>query len=755
MATPLALRIVVKSDDAPLTATNQKLREFQTEMRKATIEAKGSKEDIQRFVESVRKMGQETPKAGNAFQQALGGIDKQIKPLMSQFKLLRRELGFVGLIATPFILATKSIIETNQQLIPLRTTLEQLGKASQGETARFLGFIQTLTLGTTTSVNDGISALSAYISKTKSTADAEKVLSAAMTLHLATGIKLPEATAAITDALQGETAALANLTLKTQEEISTLAKSGELPAKIQSSYTGAAQKAQSGMFNLGKRMAVTMWRGWIAATPLNSFATKKVDDGSTTIFGIKNLKKTIEALSNTKLSFNSLTDLRIQLGRVDQAIAETKTQLKNFWASAEQKQKISKALPALEAQAASIRNQIKSQQQLASTERNRLSTETGILASQAQLFFEQNRSLKTVNESNASLDKQKAIRKEILAAQLEQIHAEALLQARQILSAGKGITPEQTASIAIKEIQKRNQAIDESYQKEAHIAIKIKDSDTKLQSARLELQKFYLQNRLKMYSGQYSYEQIARIENQFVEKKVQFAIDAAKREAAELLSVGRLTATEKERIETELQLKLTTIRQDAENARSQETKTRLGRLTEAEQARVTMLAKQLAKDDRSSTAKAELEFYKKKSDEKLKVAKETDDALNKYFGEEVRVRAEKTTVPGDVTGQLQGMAKERISISDYYKPDLAKLKQEFASALTPDEKSTQESVTRYASDVQAVLNANPVKLPVSLEPTIDIARFAAKLVTEFQRKLTMGAIAAFVGKGAEQGGSES
>ena len=758
MASPLILRIAVKSDDAPLDATNQKLRAFQGEISKASITAQGSKEEIKRFVEQVRKIGQETPSAGQSAVKSFEQILKQVRPLFTQIFLLRRAIGIGALLAVPFTLAAKSIIEVNQHLIPLRTSLEQLGQASQGETTRFLNFINKLTFGTTTSVSEGISALNVYIDKTKSTANAENVLSAAHTLAIAKGMKLAETTAAIANALNGDTTALANLTLKTKEEISNLVKSGELTKTIQKNFSGAADEAQSGIFTTFKRLGVTMWRGMIAGSigQADTFV-KTIKDLTSETKGFEGFRKTLETLGNTKTSFSSLDAMRVSLGRINEAIAEAKAQLKNPFITPEQRESVAKLLPILQGQYAVIQEQLKSEVQLGSAERNRLKTEASVLGLQAQLYIEQNRALKTIDESNQSLERQKMIRKELLNAQLEQIHAESLAEARQILAQEHGITPEQTANIAAKEAERKNQAIEASYKIETDANFKILDSDTKLQKARVELQKFYLQNKLRQYSGATA-EQIFRVENQFVEREVQFAIQASKREAQQLLSDHRLTASEKARIETELQLKITQIRQEAENTREKETEARLGQLSKAQQARVKELVNKFDKSGGIGlwTEKAELEKYKKVSDEKINTAKKEQEALVKYFGEETKVAPEKATVPGGFFGEVENMVKkQRVTIDEYYHTGLAKLKEELQTALTPDEKETVSKAQKFINDTQAVINKTPVKVPVHFESAIDITSFVAKFIAELQRKLSNANVASIMGAGAEQGGSES
>jgi hypothetical protein len=758
MASPLILRIAVKSDDAPLDATNQKLRAFQGEMQKATVTAQGSKEEIKKFTEQIKKIGQETPTAGQSAVKSFEGILKQVRPLFTQIFLLRRAMGIGALLAVPFTLAAKSIIDVNQKLIPLRTSLEQLGQASQGETTRFLNFINNLTFGTTTSVGEGIAALSVYIDKTKSTANAENVLSAAHTLAIAKGMKLAETTAAIASALNGDTTALANMTLKTKEEISNLVKSGELTKTIQKNFSTAANEAQSGIFNTFKRLGVTMWRGMVAGSigQVDTFV-KTIKEATNETKGFENFRKTLETLGNTKISFNSLDALRVSLGRINQAVAETKAQLKNPFVTGEQKDSLAKLLPILQGQYTVVQDQLKSEMQLASSERNRLKTEAAVLGLQAQLFVEQNRALKTVDESNESLERQKMIRKEILDAQLEQIHAESLAEARQILTQEHGITPEQTASIAAKETERKNQAVEASYKLESATNLKILDSDTKLQRARVDLQKFYLQNKLRQYSG-VTAEQTYRIENQFVEKEVQFAIEAAKREAQQLLSEHRLTASEEARIETELQLKLTQLRKEAEDTRGKETQTRLERLTTTQQARVRELVSKFSQSGGIGlfTEKDELEKYKKMSDEKVDIAKKQQEALVRYFGEETKISAEKTSVPGGLVGDLQNMVKnQRVTIDEYYHTGLAKLKTELQTALTPDEKETMSKTQKFITDTQTVLNKTPLKVPVNFESIIDISSFVAKFILEVQRRMSSANVAAIMGQGAEQGGSES
>jgi hypothetical protein len=761
MASPLAMRIVIKTDTASLDATNQKLRTLKGEMQTATITAKGSKEDIQRLADAVKKLGQEIPVSGKGMSGAFENLSESIKPLMSTFKTLRRELAFATIIATPFILAAKHVIDLNQQIIPLRTTIEQLGQASQAETTRFVGFIKTLTFGTTTSVREGIEALSTYIEMTKGTANAEGVLSAAQTLRIAKGIKLVEATKAITQALQGDTTALANLTLKTKEEISNLAKSGDLAKTIQSNFSNAADKAQSGVVNSFKRLVTTAWRFTMEST---AFAHadrmfKAVEDATTARGGFKALKKSLNELASTKVSFNSIDDLRTQLGRVNQRLTETRTQLRSAFTLPQQKEALLKIFPQLKEYARSLEKQTQLQQQLASVDRNKLQTQSELLAGQNELFVEQNRSFKTINESNDSLEIQKQIRQENLDAELKLIEAESLSQRKQILAGNKGITPEEDRAITEQERQKKNNARAIAYKIDKEESLRVLDSDTKLNRARLELQKFYLQNKLKQYSGA-SWDQIQRVEGSFVNKEVAFAIEAAKREALEITKIRRLTSADIERIEKETLLKTTSIRKTQEESLDKATQERLGNLTEEEQFRVREIAQMWDKDPRSGgwTAQREMEGFKKQADERAETADRDAKAVTKWFGPDVtRQEAEKTGPSAELAGFLQAQAKTQIvPIVNTFKEEIAKINGVWKEALTPDEKTVKDSAEKFGATLQETFNGMNVKIPVGIRATdVDMDALVNAFNATLQQKLSGASAVAYVGQGAEQGGSKS
>ena len=761
MASPLILRIAVKSDDAPLDATNQKLRAFQGEVTKASITAQGSKEQIKQFVEQVKKMGDESTKTGTSMTDMLGKTSKEIRGLVMDFILFRRAATIFGIISAPILLAQKGLIELDAKIKPLNASLAQLGTTSQIQSTQLINFIRTLTAGTSTSIAEGVGALTVFVNKTKSTIDIEKTLAAAHTLAMATGMKFADATSAITDALNGDATALSNVTLKTKEQINELARSGQLAKVIQDSYKDAAQTAQSGAFEFWKKVgsdfskAFTQTSGFNPLLAFSRSALQGQQEIAQVLKSVVTFKQTLQDLASAKINFSSIDDLRITIGKLNGAIEQAKVVISTGLATPSQIGAATRFISIAQEQIKILQQQKMLEQQLSSPERERLKTQALLAGLQADLFSEQNRSLATINESNESLAKQKSIRADILKAQLDQIHAESISQARQILSQGKGITPEQQLAIATQEIQKKNQAVEASYKLEADNNLKILDSDTKLQHARLDLQKFYLENRIRQYSGTTA-EQAYRVENQFVEKEVQFAIDAAKREAMQLLSEHRLTASEETRIETELQLKLSQIRKDAEDNREKETQARLGRLSQPQQDRVKQLVSQFAKNGGTGlwTEKAELDKYKKISDEKVEIAKNEEAALVKYFGEETRVAKDRASIPGDVIGQLQDMVKKARSAAAGSK-DLEKLSDEFKSAFTPDEKAALAQISSLRDSAEALMGKKPIKVPVEFTTVVDINSVVRRIVDEVQRQLINGNAASVYKEGAEQGGSES
>lgn len=757
MASPLILRIAVQSDTAPLDATNQKLRSFQDELRKAATAANLSKDKLKVLSQGLKEVQDAFDKTDKGGGKSTENLSKDIRGLVQQFIIFRRVATIFSIFAAPILLAEKSLVALDAVLKPLNASLAQIGTTSRSESAALVGFVEKLTAGTSTSLKDGIVSLTAYVNKTKSTVDVEKNLAAAHTLALATGMKLPDATNAITDALNGESAALAQVTLKSKEQINSLVRNGQLADVITKNYKDAADAAQTGSFEFWKKVG----KGATDAT--TSFASHVFGRDALlqqqqlleSINSVGNFKKAMQDLGESKISFTTLDDFRTAIGKVESALSAASKVVASGVGTTEQVHQAQALIPVYNKIITLLQQQQQIEMQLPATERYRLSTTALVVGLQADLFAEQNRSLTTINESNDSLEKQKSIRAELVRAQEAQIHAESIQQVRQITSQGKGITEEQKLSIATQEAAKLNQLHEAAYKNENEINLKVLDSDNKLQKARLDLQKFYLENRLRQYSGTTA-EQAYRVENQFVEKEAQFAIEASKREAMQLLSDHRLTATEEARIETELQLKLTQIRQSAEDTRAKETQARLGRLSQPEQARVTQLVSQLDKNGGRGlwTDQAELEKYKKISDEKVAVAKSEQEALVRYFGEETRVTAEKATIPGDVIGTLQEMVK-KMRVAAKGGEDIKALTDEFTKAFTPDEKELLTKYDALLNGLQAHADQKKVKIGLDVESHVDISAVASRIVTEVQRQL-MGVKAASVYKeGVEQGGSES
>lgn len=758
MANPLTMRIIAKAELTALDDVINKLKGISAQSKATAKEAKGLEGGMDNLVEGLKKYANQAvaKKQGGLF----GDSTRELSGLMSIFKTARRFTGVFGLISAPILLAQKNLIALDSALKPLNASLSQIGATSQVETSKLLGFITKLTSGTSTSIVEGVAALTVFVNKTKSTVDIEQTLSAAHVLVTATGMKFADATGAITNALDGDTAALANLTGKTKAQVYELVKSGQLVKTIQKDFKEASEKAQSGSWEFWKKAGAEASK-ILTASGGNLWAMLSRQDLEIqqqigqTLKSVITFKKALQDLATTKISFATLDDFKINIAKTEGLLNQAKTVISSGLGTPADIGRASKVIPLLNERLRILQEQKKLQQELSLPERYQLTTTAAIVGLQADLYAEQNRSLATLDESNASLEEQKKIRGKIAEAQYAQIHAEAILGARQqAIAQSHELTPEQRISWATKELQKRNEIGEAAYKIEASKNIKILNDDAKLQRARLDLKKFYLQNQLRQYSSGYTGENKMREENNFTEKEVQFAIEAAKRKGLALLAEGRMTATEAETNEKELQLELTKIRQDEENTRSQETKDRMGRLEENQQARVLVLVNKIAKGSVSWTEEKELDDYKKISDEKLQVAKETDDALNKYFGEEVRITAERTRVPGEFVGPMQDMVKKARTTAANSK-DFEELSNEFKNIFTPDEQATLDKLTALNAKLQGQANAQPVIIPVDFKIVGNMNGVIQTLITEFIRKLINGSVATTIGQGVEQGGSES
>ena len=474
MATPLTLKIVAQVEDAALDATNQKLNQFNANVQKATVTATGSKEEVKKFIEGIKQIGQESKKSGASGVNSFGSLLQQVRHLHSEFLVFRHIFVIGGLIAAPLIIAAKSAIDLNNSLKPVTASLTQLGNAGKTEANNFAEFIKNITAGTSTTLKEGIDALNTFITKTKGTIGAEEALIAAHTLATARGIKFADSITAIADALNGDAAALSNLTLKTKEEINELVRSGQLTKTIQENFKESAESAQSGTFEFWKRVGVSAVKGLTAGFNLISGATalKEQQEKVEQQLAPTRFKKTLEDLAKTKINFSSLEDLRIALARVNEAVEEGRRLTANPLITRESVSNVVKTLIQLDHQKKILQDQYTLALQLSAVTREKLKIENEVLSVQDRITLQQNREGLGIDTTNESLDKQFILRKQLFEVQLKQIHAESVAQAEQIRATEKGVTPEQAENLARKEIEQTRKLREKVLQEDLQIKTK-------------------------------------------------------------------------------------------------------------------------------------------------------------------------------------------------------------------------------------------------------------------------------------------
>jgi len=706
MSTPLAFRITMQVDDAGLQKATQNLRGFKNEATTANVELKGTAQQVQQAIGHMKSFGQESVKSGRQAHTTFGVTHTELRHLSSEFLVFRRLFALGALFLSPIILAGKQFIELQNAMQGVTSSLTLLGKSGVEESARYLEFVKSFTFGTAITATEGAQALGVVIDQLRGTANAENILSAARNLAIGRGIKLVEATKAITEALNGNGEALSKLTLKSKGEINELVQSGQLVKTVEKDSAEAAAVGAKTMTNFFKsqyNMTLGSVTGFISR--ITGFTTLKQQEDLTSILNIAGtVKKSLIALGNTPPSFKSLDDMRIRAGKLKEAIDEINVALAQSTVTPTEKKAFISKKPALEEEYDVLQKQVLVEQQQLSVERERATAEAEIAKLQTLQFFKENANYNIIQSANDVLNDRRDILKKIADAQIAEATAVANAEKAKLDIEGKR-TPEAEAQIAFKQVQAIAKARETQFKGEQEARVKSLKAEEDLQKSKVTLQEFYLKNGLRIYEG-ISEAETLRIEDNIAQKRVAIIIAEAKREAEEKLAQGRLTAEEEVAIENNKQVEIDKVYEEGLARRKSVEEAHIKFLTSKELIQVKTLLGVGGKKAKGLEAEHILKNIEeaKKLIEARKAQKEAEEkALLSTFGGEKPLRE-----PGRYSEELRSAVH---GIATAPRAELKDVQEANKKAFVEQTKGT---IDLFYSGIKNSLAKDPIIAPVKL-----------------------------------------
>lgn len=571
MASPLILRITSKFDPSGVK------------------DAKSGFQDLSRSLEGTNRQLLTTGRSFDDMTASLAGVKIQgrnaVTPLTESFNVFHgavrrvivtlrtfRAAFFIGtIIAAPLILAAKRALELDEALKPLQSRLTSLGQAGAFETQRLLSFAETFQRTAGANAKDVLQSLDILVTKTRTAANAEQIIAAAQKIHLATGTKLVDVTKALADAFDGNAASLATLTGKTQQQINALLRSGELVRAIDDDFSAAAQRGVSsfsGQIEVAKNKIGSLFSDFpkllSTALPFGAFINlaKRAEDTSKSV---DILKKSIDNVLTARFNpdLRTFEELQIAAGKAADSVKQLQSILsdKNANITPKERADLEEILKIRIQEQGILEEQVARERELASSTRERLTVASELLALQTRLLVSQQRPRGRTESLQAFSEEQKQLRSQIQLQREAQIRLEALEEARQIFSKRGALTEEETTDILVRENNKLVQSRIEAANVEHAKAAETIDSLNKVKAAELALAKFQADNRRGKFDTA-SDADIADFEERAAKKQIALVISNAKKEREQLLSEGKLTAEEVQRLELDSQLKVEQIRED-------------------------------------------------------------------------------------------------------------------------------------------------------------------------------------------------
>lgn len=741
MASPLILRITSKFDNTGTKQAQQDFRGLESSINRTSRAVAGSQDAFERMTAELAGTRIITAEASKNFGDVFGGFLKSIKTVRGVMRLFKTALIVEAFVVAPITAFIKKSEEVEKALLPVVTRLNQLGQAGEFQGQRLKNFAETLQRTTGVSTKETIQSLDILISKTRTTADAEQIINAAQKIRLGTGQKLTDVTKALAEAQTGNAASLAAITGRTEQEINALARSGQLVQELDKAFSEAAQRglstfsAQLGV--LSKRVAQSIFDVTKAQLSLQSLA-EKIGGPTAGLaaglgIGIQKNRKQVEELqklldktlfSTQTPDLRSFESLQIAAGKAADEVRRIQSALatgRNL--SSTQKQDLEDILQVRQQELALLDEQIRKEVELSSAQRQILVARTRALELQNSLLVQQQAAPGSESNQKALSDQRKRLRAEIEEAQKANILIEAQEEARNIfLTKKREATSEELADIETRATEKILQQKLSSFREEQQIENARLQRLQALKQAQVDLQSFQLQNRVGKFSGISSEEELDQ-QDKIDKKRIELAVLNAQKERDSILAERQLTREDAERIETELQLKISTIREEAAQRR----------------------------------ARREVELSKLSVSERKKL--EEDAEKQRSLVDSFRTGARKTEKQFDFeidTDKILAKARTDLSTSTETKG----LKEELKNILTPE----QTQVTNIVSALEASIREKKLQLNISLlqdrgqtqQLAQDIgALISNEIIAAIQRRMSPQAIIQRIISGADQGGSES
>lgn len=737
MASPLILRIQSKFDNAGTTQATSEFKGLKTVVSDTTGVVKLSQKEFDELKKILASVGKEGKETGNTLDSAFKQFRKSSGEVISIFRTFRRVAAIGAIFGAPIILAVKNIIDLQNAIQPLTTTLNQLGQTSDGQVQKIVAFAKSLQLTSGITVSESLPAIENYIKKTKGSLDATQALNTAETLHLATGRKIADVLTALADAQNGNATSLAELTDKRKEDIFELVQQGKLLPALTEEFKN---QADVGAKNLGNQFS-------IATANLKNFGINiaAVAADTSLLFNLLSgksvLKTSIEGVLES--AKNQATQLKTELAkafdplktfnastledsvRAFQSLKSEAREIGTILATQpnltnEETEALNRNLTATQLQIQLLKQRIDLERVLPLAQRAVLSAQTQV--NQNQLDFlkvESSYIGKNSNEKTRAIREQ-LIQEETLAKQNQAI-AESRQKAQQLRDSQNGqLAIEQEQQLQSDLALKKSQIFEEGIKKNDSLRLKELQDETKTNQAFLEIFKRTEDSKLNLSRNTLKFreEEEKAVNEKILNEQIRILVAQKEEERDTLLSQGNLTNQQEIRLATELQNEIAKIRQTANEQRATK-EIGFALLSASEKSALKKRQEEISKIQQEIINRGGVDFLDNSTKTRIKNLKAEKDLVD------AQIKATRGNASGDTEGQSFKDSSDKL---------LKDRANSFASAQTEAFLSAQkEAVKSFGSDIDKQLQAlqnqkRVIDVKVKLNPDTSALDPLAQLV---------------------------
>ena len=548
MASPLTFRVVVDVDTSKVKPAVGDVEALKRTISGISTNAETASESMNQFGQSFTDFSKDVDNSG----KNVLGLHDRFRKLYSVFRLFKKELFIGTLIATPLILLVKREIELEQQTGRLTTKLEALGQAGVVQGERLKQFAETLQLQTGAPAKDTLQSFDIIIQKTRSLANAEGIVSASRKISIATGEKQTAVTQAIVEAMDGNTASLEKLTLKTRRQILDLVQTNTLVSDLDRSFTDASNR---GLSSFTGTIGVATQK--LVALSAETIKISNILERFNLLLGTKTIgdivfdttKKKVDALNESfnnlfkesRPDLTSLDGIKNAVGLIDSKLKSIREDLKNPLISPQQTKLAFDLYSIISKQKKELNDLLMLEKDLPTAKREQIRLETDLLNLQRKQIILQNVRPGTTSEQNIQQEAEKQLRHRIQLEKETQIDLDVINQVREIRAQKIGNVEEAVAKAIANADLKKIQSRQTLNREDIKIHVDTLQRLTSLKKAELDLFDFEKEHRIGKFRGE-STSELQRYDEESIKRREQLIKDLAQKEIETEIAAGTSTA---------------------------------------------------------------------------------------------------------------------------------------------------------------------------------------------------------------------